>query len=147
MVQLAALVRIMAWHRPGDKPLSEPMVVGLLMHICVTWPQWVNTLKPKENGGHFMVGIFKCMFLLKKTYFDPKFTWVFSWIFTWWFISIGLGNGLMLCRRQAITYPKPTRTQFTDAYICVTRSQCIKGYKISQGLFKIFFTMSPGWGW
>ena len=36
------LVQIVAWHRPGDKPLSEPMMVSLLMLICVTWPQWVN---------------------------------------------------------------------------------------------------------
>ena len=26
---MAALVQIKAWHRPGDKPLSEPMVVSL----------------------------------------------------------------------------------------------------------------------
>ena len=39
---IPALVQIMAWHRPGDKPLSEPMMVCLLMHICVTRPQWVN---------------------------------------------------------------------------------------------------------
>ena len=32
----------MAWRRPGDKPLSEPMLVSLLTHICVTRPQWVN---------------------------------------------------------------------------------------------------------
>ena len=39
---ILALVRIMAWRRPGDKPLSEPMVVSLLTHIYVTWHQWVN---------------------------------------------------------------------------------------------------------
>ena len=33
---IPALVQIMAWRRPGDKPLSEPMVVSLLTHICVT---------------------------------------------------------------------------------------------------------------
>ena len=33
-----ALVQIMAWRRPGDKPLSEPAMVILLMHICVTQP-------------------------------------------------------------------------------------------------------------
>ena len=38
-----ASVQIMAWRRPGDKPLSEPMMVSLLTHICVTRPQWVNT--------------------------------------------------------------------------------------------------------
>ena len=39
---IPALIQIMAWRRPGDKPLSEPMMVSLLMHICVTRPQWVN---------------------------------------------------------------------------------------------------------
>ena len=39
---IPALVQIMAWRRPGDKPLSGPMMVRLPMHICVTRPQWVN---------------------------------------------------------------------------------------------------------
>ena len=34
-----SLVQIMAWRRPGDKPLSEPMMVSLLTHICVARPQ------------------------------------------------------------------------------------------------------------
>ena len=37
-----ALFQIMAWRRPCDKPLSEPMMVSSLTHICVTRPQWVN---------------------------------------------------------------------------------------------------------
>ena len=32
----------MAWRLSGDKPLSEPMMVGLPTHICVTRPQWVK---------------------------------------------------------------------------------------------------------
>ena len=32
-------VQIMAWRWPGDKPLSEPLMVILLTHICITWPQ------------------------------------------------------------------------------------------------------------
>ena len=39
---IPALVRIMAWRRPGDKPLSEPMMVNLPTHLCVTRPQWGN---------------------------------------------------------------------------------------------------------
>ena len=31
-----SLVQIMAWRHPGDKPLSKPMTISLLMHI------WVN---------------------------------------------------------------------------------------------------------
>ena len=38
-----ALVQIMAWYRPGDRPLSEPMMVILPTHVCVTRPQWVHT--------------------------------------------------------------------------------------------------------
>ena len=37
---ITSLVQIMACRRPGDKPLSEPMMVSLLTHICVTRPQW-----------------------------------------------------------------------------------------------------------
>ena len=40
---IPALVQIMAWRRPGDKPLSEPMMVNLPTHICVTRPQWVKS--------------------------------------------------------------------------------------------------------
>ena len=38
-----ALVQIMAWRRPGNKPLSETVMVSLLTHLCVTRPQWVKT--------------------------------------------------------------------------------------------------------
>ena len=39
MNNIPALVQIMAWRRPGDKPLSEPMMVKLLTHICITQSQ------------------------------------------------------------------------------------------------------------
>ena len=42
MNNIPALVQIMAWRRPGDKPLSGPVMVSLLTHICVTRPQWVK---------------------------------------------------------------------------------------------------------
>ena len=51
---IPALVQIMAWRRPDDKSLSEPMVIYLLTHICVSRPQWVknikNTLKDSSNN-------------------------------------------------------------------------------------------------
>ena len=54
---IPALVQIMAWRRPGDKPLSEPVMVSLLTHICVTRSQWVNTLKPNKAicSRHFQI--------------------------------------------------------------------------------------------
>ena len=39
---IPALVLIMAWRRLDNKPLSEPMMVNLPTHICVTRPQWVK---------------------------------------------------------------------------------------------------------
>ena len=39
---ITALVQIMAWRRPGDKPLSESMMISLLTHMCITQPQWVK---------------------------------------------------------------------------------------------------------
>ena len=42
----------MAWRRPDDKPLSEPMMFSLLTHQCVTRPQWVNSLRPDDAYMH-----------------------------------------------------------------------------------------------
>ena len=39
---IPALVQIMAWRRPGDKPLFVPMLVNLVTHICVTRPQCIK---------------------------------------------------------------------------------------------------------
>ena len=41
---IPALVQIMDWRWSGGKPLSEPMMISLLTHICVTRPQWVKAL-------------------------------------------------------------------------------------------------------
>ena len=45
---IPALFQIMAWCRPGDKPLSEAIMVSLQTHI-VARPQWV---KPSEISTH-----------------------------------------------------------------------------------------------
>ena len=49
---IPALVQIMAWRRSGTKPLSEPMMVSLLTHICITLPQCVNWI-PQACWGFF----------------------------------------------------------------------------------------------
>ena len=67
-----ALVQIMAWRRSGDKPLSEPMMVGLLTHICVTRPQWVKIRSrcPLSTSTLF--------------YFDRTgFGWSHVWLYAW----------------------------------------------------------------
>ena len=49
--KISALVQILAWHIPGNMPLSEPMVVNLLTHICVTRPQWLNRYHTCYSNG------------------------------------------------------------------------------------------------
>ena len=51
---IPALVQIMAWRRPGDKPLSEPTIVSLLMHrshsaSMASMEQW-NSTASMEQG-------------------------------------------------------------------------------------------------
>ena len=46
---IPALVQIMTWRRTGDKPLSEPMLIILLTHICVTRPRVVSYPFPDSN--------------------------------------------------------------------------------------------------
>ena len=48
---ISALVQIMAWLQPDDKPLFEPMMVSLLTQICVTLLQWVKVIFNKYSIG------------------------------------------------------------------------------------------------
>ena len=48
---IPALVQIMAWRRPGNKPLSESMMISLQIHICVTRPQWVKKISTDLRCG------------------------------------------------------------------------------------------------
>ena len=48
-----ALVKLMAWRRPEDKLLYEPMMISLLAHIYVTRPQWINIVMQERNGCCF----------------------------------------------------------------------------------------------
>ena len=58
---IPTLVQIMAWCRPGDKSLSEPMMVNLLSHICVIRPQWA------KNSSHTKVHSWPKTAQIKKT--------------------------------------------------------------------------------
>ena len=80
--KIPALVQIMAWGQPGAKSLSEPMMLSLLMHICVTRPQWVNILRPDDTHwwtGSSLVQVMACHLFSTKPLLnslDPgKFEW------------------------------------------------------------------------
>ena len=49
--KIPASVQIMAWRQPGDKPLSESMMVSVLTHICIIRPRWVN-----QQRGYWLPG-------------------------------------------------------------------------------------------
>ena len=61
---IPTLVQVMAWRRPGDKPLSEPMMVSLWTHICVTRPQWVNNGIYIVESQHLHIGSLGIMSLM-----------------------------------------------------------------------------------
>ena len=71
---IPALVSIKTWCRPGNKPLSEPIMVRLPPYICITWPQWVNTSEPEQNGCHYADWISQSNFF----YICCPFYWVNS---------------------------------------------------------------------
>ena len=97
MNNISALDQIMAWRWPGDKPLSQPMMVRLLTHICVIRPQWDNSLLLRKNGHSFAYSIFKfissnrdCCILI---YISAKISSQWS---SWY-----SANGLDICLAQS----------------------------------------------
>ena len=58
---IQSLVQIMAWRRPGDKPLSEGMVVKLPTHTCVPRPQWVKC----DHSSAYIVNNLACSMAMK----------------------------------------------------------------------------------
>ena len=65
---IPALVQIIAWRRPGDKPVSEPIMVRSMTHICITRPQWVLTPTNQQLISNLHQGAFVSNQLLKKIF-------------------------------------------------------------------------------
>ena len=88
-----ALIQIMAWRRPGDKPLSETMLASLLMHICVTRPQWViscprNAAYMIQWSGSSLVQVMACHLFSAKPLLEPILA--FCQLDSWEYISVKL---------------------------------------------------------
>ena len=84
---IPTLVQVMAWHRPGDKPLSEPMMVRLLTHICVTRPQWVKIINCTshiswhEPNDHIWLSVTAIYYIILNIYIYIIWYYViFQWI-------------------------------------------------------------------
>ena len=94
---IPVLVQILAWRRPGDKPLSGPMMVRLPTHICVTRPQWVNhrhaVLFCRNNDS-------KCVFVFH--YSDVIWaSWYLKSSATWLFVQVILAYNKEIIKAQS----------------------------------------------
>ena len=52
ITNIPVLVQILARRRLGGRPLSEPMVVRLPTHVCVTRPQWIKRVTSRYVRYH-----------------------------------------------------------------------------------------------
>ena len=82
---ILALAQIMARCWLGDKPLSEPMVVSLLTHICVTRPHWINKTiidtSQKQEYSHSINRV--CSFSTTNSaniMHSKRYTYLISWL-------------------------------------------------------------------
>ena len=86
---IPALVLIMAWRRPGDKPLSEPMIVSWPTHICVTRQQWVKAMAADATALSVTGQQQQCYWLCAVWIFLPVCYWNFIYprhlsVEKWW---------------------------------------------------------------
>ena len=65
---IIALVQIKAWCRSGKNPLSESMLVSLVMHICFTRPQWV---RPQDTKWEVIYRYIVFAVLIRHTWTHP----------------------------------------------------------------------------
>ena len=150
----------MAWRWPGDKPLSEPMMVSVLTHICVTRPQWVNSSTTVSCVTNYKSKIFKFIVLNTLKPKDHQFGIIVAIEGTvschndnlpcpqWW-QSCQIGNILfsvyclihplwnaVMCKSKNLTNEKSTLVQATAS--CHQATCHYMGQRaISQEMFKI----------
>ena len=123
---MSALGEKMARRRTGDKPLFKSMMTRFT-EACVTRPQWVNTLRPKQNGRHFTDDIFKCIFLNENDWISLKISLKF--------VPKGPINNIpSLVQTMAWRRPgdKPLSEPMVvslPTHICVTRPQWVNTHK------------------
>ena len=75
----------------------------------------LNTLKPRQNGGHFANAIFKCIVLNEIYEFWLQFPWSLLLRSNLQYSNIGSEKDLAPTRRQAIVWTNDGL--FTDAYM------------------------------
>ena len=74
---ISSIIQIMALRRPGGEPLSEPMTISLLKHICVTRTQWVKRIIQFSFDPSFYIKIEYDYHIENKRYPDSKVHWAY----------------------------------------------------------------------
>ena len=59
----STLVQVMAWCCQATSHYLSQCWPSFLLPYGITRPQWVKTLRPRQNGHHFQDRIFKCISL------------------------------------------------------------------------------------
>ena len=70
----STLVQVMAWCRQATSYYLNHCWPRSPMPYVVTRPQWVNTLRLRQNGFHFADDIFKCIFLNENVWISLEFS-------------------------------------------------------------------------
>ena len=76
----STLVKVMAWCHQATSHY-QPAITWAnvdLTQIYVTRPQWVNTLRPRQNGRRFADDVFKCIFLNENEWISLKISLKFA---------------------------------------------------------------------
>ena len=120
---IPVLVQIMVWRRPGDKPISEPMMVRLSTHMHHWFRYWLVCVKPisgpiraSENGARWVrraeAETVKLMNEWKKYFGLQALRW--SWIF---FQTPWPDQWCLDYRRICATHWNPSSCK-TKTYLC-----------------------------
>ena len=136
-----ALVQIMAWRRPGDKPLSWPVMVSFLIHISVTRPQWVKcyiihvehchekcvvTISQGYQANAMATDLIQWKFMITFKLSFSACHWWLIWIssFTWWRLIMETFSALLtLCEgNPPVNLQRPV-TQSFDVFfdLCLNK--------------------------
>ena len=84
---IPALVELMAWCRPGV-PLSEPMMISSLTHMCITRPQWVTIVVSQITGNSkFCSKACNNRENIKAPHYWHFVKKIHQWCFTWFQVS------------------------------------------------------------
>ena len=80
---ISALVQTMVWCWPCDTPLSEPTMVSLPTHICVTRPQWVKLVLSLLNSREVCVTQELVAFDYSVLFVSILHCFIIHWEFGW----------------------------------------------------------------